>query len=144
MSSQELAKVARAALDWIDAVPAEIAASLPTMPGFDRDWAEEAIKEADSVSEDVESILTLLESDEWAEHCTKTPLGNRLESVITELVAKSHIQPMPDHEIRETVNQLRDIAKAYGHTEQLRDRIAYCIVDKLKCVPAREVGNHGN
>ncbi len=32
--------VARAALDYIDALPADVVASLPAMPGFDRDWAE--------------------------------------------------------------------------------------------------------
>lgn len=42
--SNELAKVARAALDWIDALPDDVVAKLPTMPGFDRDWAEETIK----------------------------------------------------------------------------------------------------
>jgi hypothetical protein len=87
------------------------------------------------LADDVQAVLGLLDSNEWAEHCTKTPLGKRLESAITELVAKSHIQPITDHEIRETVNQLRDIAKTYGHTHQLREQIAYCIVDKLKGIP---------
>ena len=39
----DAARVARAALDYIDAIPAEVAASLPAMPGFDRDWAESVI-----------------------------------------------------------------------------------------------------
>lgn len=39
-----------------------------------------------------------------------------------------------DHEIRETVNALRDIAVTYGQTQQLRERIAHCIVPKLKGV----------
>lgn len=39
MESQ-LREALRAALEWIDAVPAEIVASLPPMPGFDRDWAD--------------------------------------------------------------------------------------------------------
>lgn len=35
---KELQSALRLALDWIDAVPKDI--PLPTMPGFDRDWAE--------------------------------------------------------------------------------------------------------
>lgn len=38
------ADVARAALDWIDALPADVVARLPAMPGFDRDAAEELLK----------------------------------------------------------------------------------------------------
>jgi hypothetical protein len=34
----ELEEVARAMRDWIDAVPKETV--LPSMPGFDRDWAD--------------------------------------------------------------------------------------------------------
>lgn len=39
---------------------------------------------------------------------------------------------MNDHEIAELVNELRDIAQVYGNTQQLRQRIAYCIVPILK------------
>lgn len=35
----DLLVVAKAAFEWIDAVPSEVVASLPTMPGIDRDWA---------------------------------------------------------------------------------------------------------
>ena len=38
------ADVARVALDWIDALPADVVARLPAMPGFDRDAAEELLK----------------------------------------------------------------------------------------------------
>lgn len=41
--ADELKAVAEAALAWIDAVPAEVRESLPAMPGFDRDWADETI-----------------------------------------------------------------------------------------------------
>lgn len=34
----ELRAALRSSLGWIDAVPTD--APLPTMPGFDRDWAE--------------------------------------------------------------------------------------------------------
>lgn len=36
--------VAVAALEWIDAVPPEQRASLPEMPGFNREWADNVIK----------------------------------------------------------------------------------------------------
>lgn len=39
---------------------------------------------------------------------------------------------MKDHEIAELVNHLRDIAVAYHDTEQLRARIAYVVVPKIK------------
>ncbi|HFU2857282.1 TPA: hypothetical protein ACGQ50_000822 [Enterobacter cloacae] len=44
----ELAEVARAALAYIDALPDVVVASLPVMPGFDRDWADETIFNATS------------------------------------------------------------------------------------------------
>lgn len=39
---------------------------------------------------------------------------------------------MKDHEIREIVNRLRDIAVLYHDTQQLRERIAGVIVPILK------------
>lgn len=45
------------------------------------------------VEDDVRSVVALLENNEWAEHCTKTELGQRLESEITRLVG--HVQPVP-------------------------------------------------
>jgi hypothetical protein len=41
----EAIKVARAALDYIDALPPDVVAYLPAMPGFDRDWAENALQD---------------------------------------------------------------------------------------------------
>lgn len=38
------------------------------------------------VDDDVRNVVGLLENNEWAEHCTKTELGKRLESEITSLV----------------------------------------------------------
>jgi hypothetical protein len=38
---------------------------------------------------------------------------------------------MKDHEIAQTVNQLRDIAREYGQTQQLRERIAAVVVPLL-------------
>lgn len=48
---KEAGEVARAALDYIDAIPAEIAATFPVMPGLDRDWAENVL--AGGVPDDV-------------------------------------------------------------------------------------------
>lgn len=50
-TNNEVAEVARAALDYIDAIPADIAATFPVMPGFDRDWAENVL--AGGVPDDV-------------------------------------------------------------------------------------------
>lgn len=44
-SGSELVEVAMAGLEYIDAIPADIAGAFDTMPGFDRDWAEETISE---------------------------------------------------------------------------------------------------
>lgn len=44
-SGSELVAVAKAGLEYIDAIPADIAGAFDTMPGFDRDWAEETISE---------------------------------------------------------------------------------------------------
>lgn len=44
-SGLELVEVAKAGLEYIDAIPADIADAFDTMPGFDRDWAEEIISE---------------------------------------------------------------------------------------------------
>ena len=41
LKNDNLKEVAIAMREWIDAVPADIV--LPTMPGFDRDWADEII-----------------------------------------------------------------------------------------------------
>jgi len=44
---RELLEVTKAAFEWIDNVPDETV--LPTMPGFDRDWANEVIGEAEKI-----------------------------------------------------------------------------------------------
>lgn len=44
-SGLELVEVAMAGLEYIDAIPADIASAFDTMPGFDRDWAEETLSE---------------------------------------------------------------------------------------------------
>lgn len=39
----ELLSVVLAMREYIDALPSEVVATLPAMPGFDRDWADETI-----------------------------------------------------------------------------------------------------
>lgn len=41
------------------------------------------------VDDDVRNVVGLLENNEWAEHCTNTVLGSRLESEITRLVGSA-------------------------------------------------------
>lgn len=50
-----------------------------------------------SVDDDVRSVVSLLENNEWAEHCTKTELGQRLESEITRLVGDTKPEPVCTH-----------------------------------------------
>lgn len=45
------------------------------------------------VDDDVRNVVGLLENNEWAEHCTKTDIGHRLESEITRLVG--NMGPVP-------------------------------------------------
>ncbi|RYM48747.1 hypothetical protein [Serratia proteamaculans] len=51
----ELLSVARAMRDYIDALPSDVVASLPTMPGFDRDWADEVIEAANREAQPVQA-----------------------------------------------------------------------------------------
>lgn len=46
------------------------------------------------VYNDVLNIISLLENNEWAEHCTSTVLGSLLESEITRLVGKEQSAPV--------------------------------------------------
>lgn len=49
------------------------------------------------VDDDVRNIIGLLETNEWAEHCTETVLGSRLEAEITRLVGSAQTAPVvPD------------------------------------------------
>lgn len=51
---------------------------------------------------------------------------------------------MKDHEISKIVNELRDIAIDFHAAGQLRERIAYCIVDPLKSIAKLEAAFHQN
>lgn len=74
--------------------------------------------QVNSVDDDVRSVVSLLENNEWAEHCTKTELGQRLESEITRLVG--HVQPVPvpdemtEHGARRAVGFNRYLAAGYA------------------------------
>ena len=48
---------------------------------------------------------------------------------------------MKDHEIREAINELRDIAIKYHSAQQLRERIAHVVL--RLCEPYREKKNNG-
>lgn len=43
LNTKDIKSVGRAALDYIDAIPKDVVATLPAMPGFDRDWAENVL-----------------------------------------------------------------------------------------------------
>lgn len=53
------------------------------------------------VYKDMLNIIGLLESNEWAEHCTSTVLGSLLESEITRLVGKEQPAPVVPDEKRD-------------------------------------------
>lgn len=53
---------------------------------------------APAVQKDVEAVVGLLESGEWAEHCTKSELGQRLESAITALIGIAPPAPVVNPE----------------------------------------------
>lgn len=48
---------------------------------------------------------------------------------------------MKDHEIRELVNHLRDIAIEYHGTQQLRERIAQAVRAAMLAAAPQEVGD---
>lgn len=47
------------------------------------------------IDDDVRNVVALLENNEWADHCTSTELGKRLESEITRLYNWRSAQPAP-------------------------------------------------
>ncbi|EDQ3380969.1 hypothetical protein A4T08_000500 [Salmonella enterica subsp. enterica serovar Uzaramo] len=55
-------------------------------------YAAQPVQET-GIYKDMLNIISLLEKNEWAEHCTSTVLGSLLESEITRLVSKE--QPTP-------------------------------------------------
>lgn len=73
----DVSAVARAALQYIDALPSEVVATLPAMPGFDRDWANEVLALATSPAPkpltlanetmDVERLREIAEEDKGSD-----------------------------------------------------------------------------
>ncbi|HFG1038903.1 TPA: hypothetical protein ACGEHF_002797 [Klebsiella pneumoniae] len=55
------------------------------------------------VDDDVRNIIGQLEINEWAEHCTETVLGSRLEAEITRLVGSMHSAPVVPKKIPHSV-----------------------------------------
>lgn len=56
------------------------------------DQIKKRAEAAEAIVADVEEVIGLLAEREWAEHCTKTDIGKRLEEAITEL----HNEAAPD------------------------------------------------
>lgn len=59
---------------------------------------------------DVAAVCQLLEDREWAEHCTATKLGQRLESAVTDL--HNHVSECNDL-LRETMARLEWVSDTY-------------------------------
>lgn len=66
-----LREVLRDALNWIDAVPSDIVAGLPAMPGFDRDYVECLLA---SVTQQKESQPSALMDEEWMKFVNHHPI----------------------------------------------------------------------
>ncbi|EPE9139707.1 DUF551 domain-containing protein [Salmonella enterica subsp. enterica serovar Montevideo] len=71
------------------------------------------------VYKDMLNIISLLENNEWAEHCTSTVLGSLLESEITRLVGKEQPAPVVPEEMPK------------GLADQIVSLLAHNIGDKF-------------
>lgn len=69
---------------------------------------------------DVEAVCQLLEDHEWAEHCTSTKLGQRLESAVTEM----HNQ---HGEMRERLEQAEELLAGVFHEYQNDTMVNACL-----------------
>ncbi|HFZ9215137.1 TPA: hypothetical protein ACIPE5_002853 [Salmonella enterica subsp. diarizonae serovar 61:r:-] len=77
------------------------------------------------VYKDMLNIISLLENNEWAEHCTSTVLGSLLESEITRLVGKEQSAPVVlTDEQREQLRQMDDEIVAELESEEIACRAA--------------------
>lgn len=76
------------------------------------------------VDDDVRNIIGLLETNEWAEHCTETVLGSRLEAEITRLVGRMQPAPVvPDECPGELLNQIVDMCDGFEVGDNLAQEI---------------------
>lgn len=71
----------------------QIGGRLPIRHEFEMACLRVLADQMGGIEDDVRNVVGLLENNEWAEHCTKTELGQRLECEITRLVG--HVQPVP-------------------------------------------------
>lgn len=100
----ELLSVAREMRDYIDALPSDVVASLPTMPGFDRDWADEVIEAVNREAQPVAEVFirghlaTVLTDDEL-------PIGTKLYTAPPAL-GVPRVTSIPDAATLTNINQL--------------------------------------
>lgn len=109
--AEELARMALAAMDSEPVATLDVQSRRPDGNKFALVFSSAAHKLPDDVyflyrhaqpaqtgvDDDVRNIIGLLETNEWAEHCTETVLGSRLEAEITRLVGSAQTAPVvPD------------------------------------------------
>ncbi|ECJ2354995.1 hypothetical protein FNI87_24260 [Salmonella enterica subsp. salamae] len=71
------------------------------------------------IYKDMLNIISLLEKNEWAEHCTSTVLGSLLESEITRLVSKEQPTPVvPDDWVMVPKTATPEISQAINKVGQ--------------------------
>jgi uracil phosphoribosyltransferase len=53
--------------------------------------------------------------------------------IARQMLAEEHAEHLQwrDHDTRELVNKLRDVAIEFGHTQQLRERICHVVLDAM-------------
>lgn len=65
-----------------------------------------------ALQDDVMAVVQLLEDEEWAEYCTKTALGKRLEAAVTELHNSQYQDPDPAEQLPPGFGMLNGIPHA--------------------------------
>ncbi len=90
----ELRMALRSALEWIDAVPPEVASSLPAMPGFDRDWAESLINDQTSQAqkEETMSLATII-----TDHLRRRPFMGAKSEHYLRLIGECAAEAVAEH-----------------------------------------------
>ena len=133
--SNEIAQVARAALDYIDALPPEVVAQLPTMPGFDRDWAEDALRKEREAAVPVAVVdIQRGRGDGRKYALCYTSLGHSLPDDVYNLYAAPPAQPVavPDELLSAMEEVLRISDRDHEAWHRVRDGIASCRAAMLK------------
>jgi hypothetical protein len=114
-NTKDVKSVARAALDYIDAIPKDVVATLPAMPGFDRDWAENVLDDAVANEPEQTAELTKAQLIQFAEEC---------KAKLTESIGKSPF-PQIEGELRKSLS-LVEIALAGLTGELMRTALDDC------------------